>query len=163
MLKYKGENYFNYIARGDVFLIRRFLMEMRGVRLHGVTAARRWWCRNSRQERQADQWTHADLKYSEERRQQTLKWGRRPIDEEHRRLRVRPRSLLRGVSGAKKQARGHFPAASHRSRRPLICPIFIWSVWDFFRDPANGGKLHRSDARRAPSSCVSSLRWPVGA
>lgn len=34
--------HFNYIARGDVFLSRRFLMEMRVVRLHGVTAARRW-------------------------------------------------------------------------------------------------------------------------
>lgn len=49
---------------------------------------------NSRQEHTHDQWTHTDLKYSEERRRQTLKWGRRLIDEEYERIHVRPQSVF---------------------------------------------------------------------
>lgn len=41
---------------------------------------------NSHQEHKPDQWTHTDLKYSEERRQQTLEWGRRLIDGEYQRF-----------------------------------------------------------------------------
>lgn len=53
------------------------------------------WCQqNSHQEHRPDQWTHTDLKCSEERRQQTLKWGRRLIDEEYERLHLRLQSVL---------------------------------------------------------------------
>lgn len=53
------------------------------------------WCQqNSHQEHKPDQWTHTDLKYSEERRQQTLEWGRRLIDEEYKRLHVRLQSVF---------------------------------------------------------------------
>lgn len=52
------------------------------------------WCHKSLQEHKPDQWTHTDLKYSEERRQQTLNWGRQLIDEEYERLHVRLHSVF---------------------------------------------------------------------
>lgn len=96
---------------------------------------------NSHQEHKLDQWTHTDLKYSEERRQQTLKWGRRLIDGEYQRLRVRihwvfgslaPRGVQQCFHLKWKQVRRHFPTASRQSpnpsQQPVIWPIFIWSI-----------------------------------
>lgn len=86
----QGENYFNYTAR-----VKGAPTQV-PAEDEGSPAL---WChccpppvyQNSHQEHKLDQWTHTDLKYSEERRQQTLKWGRRLIDGEYQRLRVRTR------------------------------------------------------------------------
>lgn len=128
--------HFNYIARGDVFLVRRFLLEMRVVRSSRCHCCSPLGCRNSRQERQPDQWTHADLKYSEERRQQTLKCGRRRIDEEHRRLRVRPRSPLLFLRAARR-----FPAVLERiNRRTGTFPLRHTGVYSRSFVPFSSGR-----------------------
>lgn len=95
------EKYFNYTARAEGPPMQVPAED------EGSPAL---WChcclplvyQNSHQEHKPDQWTHTDLKYSEEWRQQTLKWGRRLIDGGYQRLCVRLQMVfgsfaLRGV------------------------------------------------------------------
>lgn len=102
-----------------VFLIRRSVLRMRG----GGSAL---WCQqNSHQEHTPDQWTHTDPKCSEERRQQTLKWGRRLIDDEYERLHLRLQSVLVPSERRGEFRRTVFPGgertAGNSSNQPFRC------------------------------------------
>lgn len=111
----QGENYFNYTAR-----VKSPPTQV-PAEDEGSPAL---WChcwaplvyQNSHQEHTPDQWTHTDLKCSEERRQQTLKWGRRLIDGDYQRLRVGIRSVFGSFAprGVHVEVKAGAQALSHR-------------------------------------------------
>lgn len=109
---------------------------------------------NSHQEHKPDQWTHTDLKYSEERRQQSLKWGTAADRREYRRLRVRVRVALRFLRTARRLAAfaresrrtGTFP---NPSQQPVILAHPRAAGLGFLRP---GGCSRVTLRRRSPSS-----------